>query len=57
MSDKVKRGIGYIITGVLYIGIGALEIALPSIPGIVLQIASAVVLVAGIFGVRAMFPE
>jgi hypothetical protein len=56
MNNKQKRGIGYIISGVVYAAIGALTIALPEIPAYVPQIVQAVVLVGGIFGVQIAFP-
>ena len=57
MNVKVKRGIGYIISGSMYIGVGLCEILLPNVPGLVIEIAQAVVLVAGVFGVRVIFPD
>lgn len=57
MDAKVKRGIGYIVTGVLYAGIGVMTIVMPDVPAVAYQVAQAVVLVGGIFGVQAVFPE
>jgi len=57
LTPRKKKGLGYLITGGLFVGIGGIFIGMETTPDFVSLIIQAVGMLAGLFGITVVFPD
>ena len=57
MTERKKRGIGYIISGAVFVGIGAVLIGTNATPDWVAIVAQGIGLLANLLGFSTVFPD
>ena len=57
MTTRKKKGIGFVISGVVFLGVGGVFIGLDATPQWVALIVQAVGLLAGLLGFTTVFPD
>jgi len=57
MNSRKKKGIGYAISGGVFIGVGAVLYFLPETPSVVSLAIQVVGMIAGFFGFTTVFPD
>lgn len=57
MTDRKKKGIGFFVSGGLFIGVGAVFTFLAATPDWVVTVMSIIGLVANALGFKIVFPD
>jgi hypothetical protein len=57
LNDRQKKGLGFIVTGVLFLGVGIITLAFNVAPGWVPTVLTIVSAVAGVIGLSVTLPD
>jgi len=57
MDTRKKKGIGYIISGTVFVAVGAVFVGLPATPDWVGVVVQGIGLIANLLGFTTVFPD
>ena len=57
MTERKKKGIGYIISGVVFIGVGGILLSTATTPDWVALVVQGIGLLANLLGFSTVFPD
>jgi ABC-type uncharacterized transport system permease subunit len=57
MTDRKKRGVGYIISGVVFVGVGGVLFGTEATPEWVATVVQGIGLIANLLGFTTVFPD